>query len=287
MFSRFHQQAAAAALIAFALAAMAPPAKAATVLYSETSDSGGTPNTGILFRDNPGVDDGDVNAIDLDNVIVPGLQIGYSLEVTKVEFQLRRRDGSPATTLNAFYSTLTSDRTGSSDPTIAVPPTQFGTSSLSAIASNGTNTPTTTSELTTIGNGTDVLFTLLPTDINYSDPVKAGTTGGEFVIGFKLSDVTTDSRDGVSFQGVQLAFPDSGYVNPLEWFEFIPPSSQSAFTFFQSGDPNDGAGLFVRVTGNVLTPEPGSFSLAALGGLLLLARNRADRKLTPQAKAPK
>jgi hypothetical protein len=274
MFSRLRKTAS-AAVIAAALAAMAPPAKAALVLYSETSDTGGTPNTGILFRDNPGTDSGDVNAIDLDNVIVPSLLPGQSLEVTKVEFQLRRRDGSPATLLSAFYSTLTADRVsgpGGSDPTIAVPPTSFGSANLSAIASNGTNTPSTTSELVAIGDGVTPLFTLSSGQINFTDPVLAGTTGGEFVLGFKISDSTLDPRDNVNFQGVQLALPDTGFENPVEVFEFIPPTSQSTFTFFSSGDPNDRAGLYMKITGNILTPEPGSLSLAALGGLLLLAR---------------
>jgi hypothetical protein len=264
--------------MASALAALAPPAKAALVLYSNTSDTGGNPNTGILFRDNPGTDSvpPDAGAIDLDNVIVPGLLPGQGLEVTKVEFQMRRRDGSPATTLSAFYSILTADRTlappPGSDPTIAVPPTQFGTANVSAIASNGTNTPTATSELVTIGDGVTPLFTLSPGQINFTDPVLAGTTGGEFVVGFKISDNTLDPRDSNNFQGVQLALPDTGYENPVEVFEFIPPSSQLTFTFFDTGNPNDGAGLFMKITGNILTPEPGSLSLAALGGLTFLAR---------------
>ena len=101
----------------------------------------------------------------------------------------------------------------------------------------------------------------------------AGATGGEFAVGFKISDTTLDPRDSVNFQGVQLALPDTGYENPVEVFEYIPPSSQSTFQFFDSSNANHGAGLFMRITGNVvLTPEPGSLSLAAFGGLLLLAR---------------
>jgi hypothetical protein len=161
---------------------------------------------------------------------------------------------------------------GGSDPTIAVPPTFFGSANLSAIASNGTNTPTTSSELVTIGDGVTPLFTLSSGQINFTDPVLAGATGGEFVVGFKISDTTLDSRDSNNFQGVQLALPDTGYKNPVEVFEFIPPSSQSTFTFFNTGDTNSGAGLYLRITGNILTPEPGSLSLGALGGLLLLAR---------------
>jgi hypothetical protein len=273
--------------VAAALAAIGPPsAKAATVIYSETSDNGGTPNTGLLFRDNPQTDDGDANAIDLDNVIGPGLFIGSSLEVTQVQFQLRRRDGSPATTLSAFYSTITGDRTSGSDPTFSTPPASFGSANLSAIASNGTNTPTTSSEVATIGNGTDVLFTLSPTDINYTDPLKAGTTGGEFLIGFKLDDSTLDPRDNVNFQGVQLAKPDTGFFNPDEVFTFIPPNSQSTFTFFTAGDANDGAGLYMKITGNIIAPEPGTLSLAALGGLLLLARRPSRTETSaPQASA--
>jgi hypothetical protein len=262
--------------MASALAALAPPAKAALVLYSATSDNSGTPNTGMVYRDNPQTDDNDVNAIDLDNVIVPGLTASQSLEVTKVEFQMRRIDGSPATTLSAFYATLTADRNGGADPLFAIPPTFFGSANVSAIASNGTNTPTGQSEIVTIGDGTNILFSLSPSQINRTDPVAAGSSGGEFLVGFKLTDSSLDPRTNASFQGVELAKADTGFFNPVEVYTYDPPSQQSTFSFFASSDPNDGAGLFMRVTGNLLnvtaTPEPGSISLAALGGLLLLAR---------------
>lgn len=263
---------AAALVVAAVLAVKSPMAQAAMVLYSSTSDNSGTPNTGLIYRDNPAIDDNNVDAIDLDNVIIPGLTAGQALQVTKVEFGLRRLDGSPATTLSAFYSIVTADRTNSSDLTFSTPPTAFGSASVSAIASNGTGTPTGSSEVVMIGNGTNVLFTLTPDQINFTDPVLAGTTGGEFLVGFQISDTTLDPRINASRQGVQLAKADTGYFNPVEVFTFEPPSSQSTFTFFSVNDPNNGAGLYLRITGNILAPEPGTLSLAALGGLLLLAR---------------
>ncbi|HTL31321.1 MAG TPA: hypothetical protein VL282_18960 [Tepidisphaeraceae bacterium] len=288
---RTQRSAAATAVVAGLLAALSPSpaANAATVLYKETSDNLGTPNTGILFKDNPVYENNDATGIDLDNVVIPTASAGDSLQVTQVTFQLLRRDGSPLTTLSAFYQTIATDRLSPGGaPTLNNPPTQFGSAQLSAIPSNGTATPTVSTETATIGDGVNILFTLAANQLNFTDPALAAVTGGEFAIGFTLNDNgAVDSRGNVPFQGVQLAKPDAGFQNPDESF-FYTSSQSGAFTFFASNDVNNGAGFYMTLSGNVvdgslvhelIVPEPATISLAALGGILLLAR-RASRKET-------
>jgi len=111
------------------------------------------------------------------------------------------------------------------------------------------------------------LFALTDGQLNFTDP--GVTSGVEFILGFK-NDSTS------ALQGINLAKPDGGYENPVEYYEYNTVDGQQAtFTFFSQIDPNDGAGFWVTVEG--IVPEPTSMGLAALGGLALMGR-RPSRK---------
>ena len=96
------------------------------------------------------------------------------------------------------------------------------------------------------------------------------TVGAEFYLGFQSSTTGTD-------QGLRLAKPDTGYENPNEYFEYnTSTNGQVSFSFFQPSDANSTAGIWITVEGNAI-PEPATLGLAAMGGLMLLARRPAKK----------
>jgi len=154
------------------------------------------------------------------------------------------------------------DRTNAADPVISAP-TAVG--SPAAIAANGAtavNTPVV------FGDGVNTLFSLTDAQLNFTDP--GVTTGAEFYLVYKFSTTGTD-------QGLRLAKPDTGYENPVEYYEYnTSTNGQVSFTFFAQNDQNNGAVVWVTVEGTPI-PEPATLGLAALGGLALLGR-RPNRK---------
>jgi hypothetical protein len=205
------------------------------------------------------------NTVILDNVVVPSYPapgLG-GLNVTKVTVDDFQKASAPATTYQLYYSTITSDRTpnpGGHDPVIAAP-TAVGSPANVAANPNGANGSFIAPVV--FGDGINTLFTLSDSQLNFTDP--AVSTGAEFLLGFKSSTTGTD-------QGLRLAKPDTGYENPVEYYEYnASTNGQATFTFFSATDPNNGAGFWVTVEGNVV-PEPATLGLAALGGLALLAR---------------
>jgi hypothetical protein len=259
------------------LAVLAPLFVASTtsaaLLYSETSNGANPPlvpetpqATGGESRVSQGNTADPANTVILDNVNVPSYSGGAGgLNVTQVTVNERQTAGAPASTLSLYYSTIVTDRQGAptpADPVISAP--TFVTNA--SVAANGgastINTPVS------FGDGVNTLFTLTDSQLNFTDP--AITSGAEFYLGFKSSDTGTS-------QGLRLAQPDTGYDNPVEYYEYnTSTNGQVSYTFFAQNDPNDGAGIWVTVTGTVV-PEPATLGLAALGGLMLLAR-RPNRK---------
>jgi len=249
-----------------ALAIVAPlfaaTASHAAILYQET-----TPLTGTFFTSQASASTGTAptaNDVILDNVVVPSYPApgAGGLNVTRVTVSSVEQAGAPGGNLSLYYSTITADRTGGSDPLIAAP-TLVGTQPMPA---NGGATTVTNNIV--YGNGVSTLFSLSDAQLNFTDP--GVTTGAEFILGFK-NDSTS------ALQGIQLAKPNGGFENPVEYYEYNTVGGQQAtFTFFSQGDPNDGAGFWVTVEGTIV-PEPATIGLAAIGGLGLLAR-RPNRK---------
>jgi hypothetical protein len=256
------------------LAVLAPLFAASTasaaLLYSETSNGANPP----LVNNPPGATNGEsrvsqgntadpANVVVLDNVTAPTYNGGLGgLNITRVIVNERQTAGAPASTLSLYYSSIVTDRTGSSLPVISAP--TFVTNA--SVAGNGgastINTPVT------FGDGINTLFTLTDSQLNFTDG--GVTTGAEFYLGFKSSDTGTS-------QGLRLAQPDTGFENPVEYYEYnTSTNGQAGFTFFSQIDPNNGAGLWITVEGTVV-PEPATLGLAAMGGLMLLAR-RPNKK---------
>jgi hypothetical protein len=262
--------------LALAIAAplFAVSAASAATLYSETSNganpalavTGLTPN-GEAYAAQGNTGD-PANTVILDNVVVPSYPApGFGgLAVTQVTVNDLQHAGAPATSYQLYYSTITADRTQNSDPQIAAP-TAVG-SPVNVAGNAGASTVITPVQF---GDGINTLFTLTDSQLNFTDP--GVTTGAEFLLGFKSSTTGTD-------QGLRLAKPDTGYENPVEYYEYNTSTpGQATFTFFQQGDANDGAGIWVTVTGNIL-PEPATFGMAAIGGLMFLARRpRKEEKV--------
>lgn len=249
------------------LAVLAPlfaaSAASAATLYSETSNGATPALTPTEFRASQGNTASPANTVILDNVVVPSYPapgLG-GLNVTRVTVNERQTTGTPASNLSLYYSTITADRTNVAPPTISAP-TFVSTVAVAGNAGAAVNTPVV------FGDGVNTLFSLTDSQLNFTDP--GVTTGAEFFLGFKSDDTGT-------LQGLRLAKPDTGYQNPVEYFEYnTSTNGQVAFTFFAQNDPNSGAGIWVTVEGNAI-PEPATLGLAALGGLALLAR-RPNRK---------
>jgi hypothetical protein len=250
-----------------ALAVAAPlfavSAASAATLYSETTTltspnfyvSQGNTQTGT----NPTVND----AI-LDNVVVPSYPaaVAGGLNVTKVTVNTVQTANAPGGNLSLYYSTITADRTNVSDPVIAAP-TFVATKPM--VAGNGVGT---SQSQIVYGDGVSTLFTLTDAQLNFTDP--GVSNGAEFILGFKNDSTSTA-------QGINLAKSDPGYENPVEYYEYnTSDNAQQTFTFFAQNDANDGAGMWITVEGNFV-PEPATLGLAALGGLVMLAR-RPSRK---------
>jgi hypothetical protein len=200
----------------------------------------------------------------LDNVTVPTYNGGLGgLNITRVTVNDRQFAGAPATSYQLYYSTITADRTNLAPPTISAP-TAVG-SPVAVAANSGLTTVNTP---VVFGDGVNTLFSLTDAQLNFTDP--GVTTGAEFFLGFQSSTTGTD-------QGLRLAKPDTGYENPVEYFEYnTSTNGQVAWTFFAQNTANDGAGLWMTVEGT-LVPEPTTLGLAAMGGLMLLAR-RPNKK---------
>jgi hypothetical protein len=238
----------------------AASAASAATLYSET-----TPLTGTFFVSQASATTGTnptVNDAILDNVVVPSYPapgLG-GLNVTRVTVSTVEQAGAPGGNLSLYYSTITADRTGSPTPAAPVIAAPTLVTSAAMPANGGASTVTNP---VVFGNGTSTLFSLTDAQLNFTDP--GVNNGAEFILGFK-NDSTS------ALQGIQLAKPDAGYENPVEYYEYnTSDNGQATFTFFTQTSPNDGAGFWVTVEGNVV-PEPATLGLAALGGLALLAR---------------
>jgi hypothetical protein len=251
------------------LAIMAPlfavSAASAATVYSETSNGAnpaltvtGTAPNGEAIATQGGTAS-PTNTVILDNVVVPSYNGGAGgLIINSVTVNDRQLANAPATTLQLYYSTIVTDRSGATVPVISAPTAVGSPVAIGANGATSVNTPVVF----------NTPFTLSDSQLNFTDPSLA--SGAEFYLGYKFSTTGTD-------QGLCLAEPDTGYVNPLEYYEYnTATNGQTSFTFFAQNDPNDGGGVWVTVDATVV-PEPATLGLAALGGLMFLAR-RPGRK---------
>lgn len=238
---------------------LAASVASASTLYSETTTLAGNSNF-FVAQGNAGTGTNPtVNDAILDNVVVPSYPSAGlgGINVTRVTVNTVQTANAPGGNLSLYYSTIATDRTNVSDPVINAP-TFVQTKPM--VAGNGLGT---TQSQIVYGDGVSTLFTLTDAQLNFTDP--GVTTGAEFILGFKNDSTSTA-------QGINLAKPDGGYENPVEYYEYnTSDNTQATFTFFAQNDPNDGAGMWITVEGNLL-PEPTTMGLAALGGLMLLGR---------------
>jgi hypothetical protein len=242
---------------------LAASVASAATLYSETTTLT-NPNFFVSQASATTGTNPTANDVLLDNVVVPSYPSpgAGGLNVTKVTVNTVQEANAPGGNLSLYYSTITADRTNVSSPTISAPQL-VGTQAM--VAGNGAST---SQSQIVYGNGVSTLFTLTDAQLNFTDP--GVTTGAEFILGFKNSSTS-------GLQGINLAKPDPGYENPVEYYEYnTVDNAQATFTFFAQNDANDGAGMWITVEGNFV-PEPATIGLAALGGLVMLAR-RPNRK---------
>jgi len=247
-----------------ALAALAPlfavSAASAATLYSETDTASLTP-TNAAFIPGTTSTPGSTTRI-MDNVIMPSVIQGFGgVNITRITMQVDQKDVSPGGTVGIYYSTVNGN--GNVAPTINAPVfAGNATPTLSPTLSGSGNTFTTV----TLGDGINTLFTLSDAQLNFQDVGQA-----EFALGYQLG------TNGDSSQGIRLAMPDAGFTQTPEYFEYdSATNAQNSFTFFVQNTANDGAGLWMTVEGT-LVPEPATLGLAAMGGLMLLAR-RPNKK---------
>jgi hypothetical protein len=256
------------ACVAPAVALMAQSANAATV-YSETG-----PLDQPFFNNSNAVNkvaNPTSSTVTLDNILIPNtiLPPGIGLAVTRVTMQAVQSSNSNASTVQLYYASIATDTTPSNSATIT-PPTAVSNAvgGLQTVTANGNGVAFKPIVFENPANpGVAPLFTLTPGEINYTDD----SPNGEFVLGYQFSDTTGGTSPD---QGERLAFPDAGFSQTPEYFEYnLTNNSQAAFTFFAPNTADDGSGIYVIVEGTVL-PEPASLGCLALGGILLSGRRR-------------
>lgn len=256
------------ACVAPAVALIAQSTNAA-VVYRETN-----PLDQPYFNNSNAVNqasDATSSTVTLDNVLIPNtiLPPGIGLAVTRVTLQAVQSSNSPTSNVQLYYASIATDTTPSQSATIttptAVPGVVGGTQSVPA---NGPGVAFTPIVFQNPANpGVAPLFTLLPGQINYTDDAP----NGEFVLGYQFSDTTGGATPK---QGDQLAFPNTGFTQTPEYFEYnLTDNTQAAFTFFAPNSADDGSGIYMIVEGTVL-PEPASLGFLAIGGIFLSGRRR-------------
>ena len=249
-------------LAKLSLAALAPLFAASTAsaatLYSETDTASLTP-TNAAFIPNTTTTPGITTRI-LDNVIMPSvIQGAGGVNITRITMQVDQKGISPGGTVGIYYSTVNGN--GNVAPTINAP--QFAGNATPLLLPTTTGDTFTT---VTLGDGSTTLFTLTDSDLNFQDVGQA-----EFALGYQLG------TNGDPSQGIRLAMADTGFTQTPEYFEYdSATNTQNKWTFFAQNTANDGAGLWMTVEGT-LVPEPTTLGLAAMGGLMLLAR-RPNKK---------
>ncbi len=256
------------ACVAPAVALIAQSTNAATV-YSES-----TPLDQPFFNNSNAVNkasDPTSSTVTLDNVLIPNtiLPQGIGLAVTRVTMQAVQSSNSNASNVQLYYASIATDTTNATPATITTPtavPNAVG--GLQTVSANGNGVAFKPIVFENPSNpGVDPLFTLLPGQINYTDD----SPNGEFVLGYQFSDTTGGTSPD---QGDRLAFPDGGFTQTPEYFEYnLTNNTQAAFTFFAPNTADDGSGIYMIVEGTVL-PEPASLSFLAIGGIFLSGRRR-------------
>jgi len=214
-------------------------------------------NDETASRYSPGAGAGTTPRITFDDVQIPldRLAGATGINVTSVTFGIRRSATANASDLSLYYATTDGASLGPAVPSI----TQFGTFSLEPLDNAGFTT-----EIFTIGNGVDTLFTV---DLDFND-YDAGTTdydnAGTFFIGLQFGEVNpTGTPNGWRItQG-----PD---VNDDNFWVYDPTDDAVSFLVFSSGL----AGEFYLVVEGTPIPAPGGAALLAAGGLLAVRRRR-------------
>lgn len=220
-------------------------------LYSRTTETG--------FRYNP-ASPGTTTPADpartvFDDVPIPEARLNgqSAIAVTRVTIGIRRIAGAPATDVSLLYSTLTTDVTAP-DTNLDLPANQFAVASLAA------NTGSSTTQLITIGNGVDPLFT---TSLN--DTLFDGF--GTFVIGVRFSDSS-------NLNGWRITSGADANANVF-WLHDPNHTSQAndegAFFFNNDNPPNPPASFYITVDGTPV-PEPTTLGCMAFAALALLRR---------------
>jgi hypothetical protein len=198
---------------------------AGTVLYANTTETGS--------RYNPAASTAGPEVVrTLDDIPIPLANIGgaTTIDVTKVTYGIRRLANAPATTITAYWSTVTTEATAP-DTQLDVPTTLIGTAALPA---NGTAAVT---ELVSFGDGTSTLFTV---DLN--DTIIAG--------GF-----------GTFATGVSIDPPNA--LNPNNGWRITNGPDANVDAFWRH-DPNDDSEAFLWFGGAPANP-PGTFYIIVEG----------------------
>jgi hypothetical protein len=243
-------------------------ASSAAVVYNESTAL----PSGLPFYNNDNAKT-PPNTVTLDNVLVRSsiLPQGSWLEVTRVELKAVQSSNAPTSDVQLYYASIATDTVGPTPATIT-PPTAVSAvnGGVQNVSANGAGVAFKPIVFENPANpGTAPLFTLSAAEINYTD---YDANHGEFVLGYKFTD-TTGGLNPV--QGAALAMPTSPDVQTVEYFNYdTGTNGQATFTFFGQGDPDDGAGIYMIISGNVLVPEPASLGVLAIGGMLLGRRPR-------------
>ncbi|MBL8880199.1 MAG: PEP-CTERM sorting domain-containing protein [Phycisphaerales bacterium] len=236
-------------LIAAAL--LATSVACGDTLYSRTTETGFRYNPAAAGTTTPA----DPARIAFDDVPIPVDRLGgdNKVEVTRITVGIRRLANAPATDVMLYYSTLTTDVTAP-DTNLDLPATQF------AIASLAANGASSTTQLVTIGNGVDPLFTA---DLN--ETLFSGF--GTFAIGVGFSNANNNNgwriTSGADANANVFWLYDPGHTSQA--------NDEGAYFFNNDNPPNPPASFYITVEGTPV-PEPSMLGCMAMASFALLRR---------------
>jgi hypothetical protein len=222
----------------------------ATMLYSNITQTGS--------RFNPGTGGEPLGAgtqqdITFDDIPIPASRLGgaTAVDVTRVTVGIRRAGNAPATDINLFWSTMTTNVTDP-DTELDVPFFPIGTQSLAA-----RNEAAFITEIVTFGDGASTLFTAPLNDTIFNG-------FGSFLLGLQFSN-------GDSLNGWRLTSGADVNANAMWIYDTDVAAAEGVFNFGPA--PAPAATFYITVEGNPV-PEPASLGVLAFTGLLGLRRRR-------------
>jgi len=221
------------------------------ILYSNTIE------TGSRFNPGPGgttASPGTQQDITFDDIPIPNARLGgaTAVDVTKVTVGIRRAGTAPATDVNLFWATATTNVTDP-DTELDVPFTPIGTRSLAPRAAAAFTT-----ELVVFGDGSTTLFTA---------PLNSTLFNGfgSFMLGLQFSSADTNN-------GWRLTSGADSNGDVMWIYDTDVTPNEGAFEFGPAPQPN--ATFYIVVEGTPV-PEPASLGLVGALGLMALRRRRA------------